>query len=355
MIDFLPQSLSSLRGLPQYFQPPPSLPSVPSLPTSEPAPETVDNPAQPLPPTYVCGKPNAFGLYRSYLEVPKHDPEAEQSLESVCDAPTLATAKSQRSPWWSVFGAAKSSIRRAAESHFTPFLNMTTFRLMAWFYSGSSMKSLGELDRLVKDVIMAPDFNRDELKQFSASREGQRVDDWIDEDSAASKDFQIEDGWHEASVKIRVPCERSKWPTEQDAPLFDVPGVFYRKLMDIIKTTLASATAQTFHMVPFKLWLHPSGAAAGDPDKRVYSELYNSDAMNDEYEKIKSTPRPDGCKLETVVAGLMLWSDSTHLAQFGNASLWPIYAFFGNQSKYVRCKPTEFAAHHLAYIPSVSG
>ncbi|THG93149.1 hypothetical protein EW026_g8011 [Hermanssonia centrifuga] len=75
--------------------------------------------------------------------------------------------------------------------------------------------------------------------------------------------------------------------------------------------------------------------------------------MNKEYEKIRATPCADGCQLEIVVAAIMLWSDSTHLAQFGNASLWPIYAFFGNQSKYVRGKPTEFAAQHMAYIPSL--
>ena len=50
---------------------------------------------------------------------------------------------------------------------------------------------------------------------------------------------------------------------------------------------------------------------------------------------------------------MMVWSDSTHLAEFGNASLWPIYLFFGNQSKYSRAKPTDFAAHHIAYMPKV--
>ena len=41
-----------------------------------------------------------------------------------------------------------------------------------------------------------------------------------------------------------------------------------------------------------------------------------------------------GCNLERVIAGLMFWSDATYLAQFGNASAWPVYLFFGNQSKY---------------------
>jgi hypothetical protein len=54
------------------------------------------------------------------------------------------------------------------------------------------------------------------------------------------------------------------------------------------------------------------------------------------------------------VALLMMWSDSTHLASFGDASLWPFYLCFGNQSKYTRGKPTASACHHVAYIPNVS-
>lgn len=75
--------------------------------------------------------------------------------------------------------------------------------------------------------------------------------------------------------------------------------------------------------------------------------------MLEEHAWIQSCPRNPGCNLETVVAAIMLWSDSTHLASFGNAALWPVYMFIGNQSKYARAKPSSFAAHHLAYIPKV--
>ncbi|KAI0318229.1 hypothetical protein OF83DRAFT_48304 [Amylostereum chailletii] len=46
-------------------------------------------------------------------------------------------------------------------------------------------------------------------------------------------------------------------------------------------------------------------------------------------------------------------SDSTHLASFGSAALWPIYKWYGNQSKYTRCKPTCNACKHLAHITSL--
>ena len=50
----------------------------------------------------------------------------------------------------------------------------------------------------------------------------------------------------------------------------------------------------------------------------------------------------------------MLWSNSTHLANFGYVSVWPLYLYFGNLSKYFWGKPGSGASHHIAYIPSVS-
>ncbi len=78
--------------------------------------------------------------------------------------------------------------------------------------------------------------------------------------------------------------------------------------------------------------------------------------MLEEDEKIRNMPRADGDApdVEYAILPLLLWSDETCLSQFGSAKLWPIYLYFGNLSKYVRGRPTEFAAHHVAYIPNVS-
>ena len=61
-----------------------------------------------------------------------------------------------------------------------------------------------------------------------------------------------------------------------------------------------------------------------------------------------------GSQMENIVIVIMLWLDSTHLTSFGNASLWPIYVYVGNLSKYIQLKPTAKSAHHLAYIPKVN-
>jgi hypothetical protein len=218
---------------------------------------------------------------------------------------------------------------------------------MTWFYNTSVQKSYEDLNRLIDDVILADDFDREDLRDFDASREAKRFDRAQDDPSSS---IFSSDGWHEASVKIRLPCEKEKFVSEDTAPTFEVEGLYYRKPLEVIKSAFEEEAAKGFHTSPYKLFWQPDEDA---PPERIITELYTSDAMLDEHEKIRSQPSEPGCNLETVIAAIMLWSDSTHLASFGNAALWPVYMFIGNQSKYIRSKPTSFAAHHLAYIPKV--
>lgn len=91
------------------------------------------------------------------------------------------------------------------------------------------------------------------------------------------------------------------------------------------------------------------------PGERIFSEIYNTDAMINEHERILRQPREEGDPddLEYDVAPMLSYSDTTRLASFGGASLWPIYWYFLAWSKYPRGKPTCFPAHHGAYVPSV--
>lgn len=50
----------------------------------------------------------------------------------------------------------------------------------------------------------------------------------------------------------------------------------------------------------------------------------------------------------------MFWSDATQLTSFGNAKLWPCYLFFGNKSKYRRCRPSCNLCCHVAYFEDAS-
>jgi hypothetical protein len=151
------------------------------------------------------------------------------------------------------------------------------------------------------------------------------------------------------AAEILVPT-REKNPNGNGQP-FTIPGFRYRPLTAVIHAAFSEATSKWFHFTPFKrFWKSP----VTGQEQRLYDELYTSDTWIKAHDDLQKQRRDDGCKLERVIAGLMFWSDSTHLAQFGNASAWPVYLYFGNQSKYTRSCPTSGACHRVAFIPAVS-
>ena len=221
---------------------------------------------------------------------------------------------------------------------------------MDWFYRPSMTKSIAEVNALVKDVILAPDFIPEDLVGFDAAKENTRMDKYRTDPSDNPTPFSYDDGWLKGSVDIPLPCDGFEFSSEADAPTFNVE-FHYRKITQVIQSALAEQRAETFHTFPFKAFWQPS---PDEPDERIYSEIYTGDIWNAEYEKINGIPRSgEHSDLERFIIALMIWSDSTSLAQFGNADLWPIYLYIGNQSKYERAKPNSLSSHHLAYLPKV--
>ena len=212
---------------------------------------------------------------------------------------------------------------------------------MNWKDSGASTKSDAEVNRLVNDVLLDPNFKLEDLQGFNVARENQRSD-------AAEKKFPFFDSFQTADINIEVPSGTSGIPPGT----FSVPGLVYRKLTAVIQASLSSPLASHFHFLPFKLF-HKSQSGV---EERLFSEVYNSDVFIKEYDNVQRAPLPPDqpdCKLEKVIVALMVWSDSTHLANFGTAKLWPIYFLFGNVSKYIHGQPNSGACQHVAYIPSL--
>jgi hypothetical protein len=235
---------------------------------------------------------------------------------------------------------------------FHPFPNTTVFRLINWFYRASMTKSTTDLDCLVHEVLLAEDFNPEDLRNFRIAQEMTCLNTYGATESLFSAEGGLKEGsWKEGSVKIRVPNAKSRYTSESAAPEFEVSGIYYHPLLEIIKSMFQRPEVQGYHWVPFK-WFHQSS----EEQERIYSDIYNSDAMLEEDTKIHMLPRnpEDESGTEVAIGVILLWSDSTHLTSFGSASLWPIYLFFRNLSKYTRGMPSALAAHHLAYVPSVS-
>ncbi|TBU51624.1 hypothetical protein BD310DRAFT_833925 [Dichomitus squalens] len=223
---------------------------------------------------------------------------------------------------------------------------------MEWQYSGSMTKSAGELQRLVDDVILDEHFKKEDLLGFSVEREQQR----LDEHQAINPEFSAKDGWREASVRLHLPKPGLQQEDEEHAPAFVVDKIWIRSFLEVVKAGLQDVSARKFHWFPQRLFR--SRATPDNPlaePERLITDMYNSDTMIREHEDLQRQPRnpEDAPDVEYVVAGILVYSDSTHLANFGTASLWPMYAYFANLSKYLRFKPSIFAAHHLAYVPSL--
>ena len=273
---------------------------------------------------------NIFGIWRDYPHRPSYDPDnlvnpedlSNRNFPSTID--TSSPLISTPSPPW-------------------PFTNMTIWRIMSWFNSGSTMKTEAEVNRLAKEIRDAGGFPDSDLEGFDVRRETKRLD-------AAQNLRPFGDGFQEASLKINVPSgDRDKRPQE-----FAVPGFHFRSITSVIRAAFESPLADYFHLSPYRLF-HKSPTTG--VEERIYSELYDSDAFikaHDDTQRHGLLPPDDpGCTREKVIAALMFWSDSTHLTDFGTAKIWPIYLLFGNLSKYIRMRPTSGACHHLAYIPTV--
>jgi len=289
-----PQARSSDRPartlrLPKRYRD--ELPPAPPIPIPDPEPvaeQTQESPTE-MPELESANTfrtaPNSYGVLREYLlGKPSITPDELYSLTGVSDSPYLATDPSDSPPNDSAFPSPLRTLYKAAtstaQSFFAPFRNASIYRLMSWFYSSSSTKSMSELNSLVNDVILSPDFNPDEFVGFNASKEHQVMDSYQESSAEGPSPFAFDDTWIKGTVEISLPCDGIKHQSEADAPKFSVE-VYHRKLLDVIKAALSEPAAEKFHIFPFKEFWKPG---PGEPEERIYSETYTGDRWNEEYE-----------------------------------------------------------------------
>jgi hypothetical protein len=197
---------------------------------------------------------------------------------------------------------------------------------------------------------LGSDLNALDLSNFNAAVENRRLDAYLA--SVSEGTFHREDGWLTSSVQIRLPLDKKKM-LESEAAQFEIGGILHRDIVDVIASVYQSDAVQSFNHIPFRHFWKPSEDA---PAERLYGEVFTSDFMLDADANIHNwclENNSDPEDLEAAIVPLLLYSDSTHLSNFGTASSWPVYLFFGSQSKYVRASPTSYACHHIAYMPSV--
>lgn len=290
---------------------------------------------------------NVFGLYREYVADPTYSPDDSITLEDVSHPAMQPDAVSPSAPG--------SMVAPASRPAWFPFANFSIFLIITWLFTGSNQKSQEETDRLV-DVLRTPGFSVDDLSDFSAKREVAMYDKHLKTSLTSSLDdpsssVSAEDVYVRDEIPIQVPDGRPHRPGTEDPPIpvYHVPEFIHRSIVDIIKNVWSSESVLRYHLTPFRQhWQRDT-----ENIERVHGELYASESFIRANEEVQNLPATDGCTLERVVCALMFWSDATHLANFGTAALWPIYLFFGNESKYTRASMHSRSCHHVGYIPKV--
>ncbi|RPD53254.1 hypothetical protein L226DRAFT_548591 [Lentinus tigrinus ALCF2SS1-7] len=257
-----------------------------------------------------------------------------------------------------------ASVPRASD----PLPNMSQFRLLEWQYKYPNTSSNRAVNALVRDVILAPGFSPSDFPPGFTIESAQAQLESEDTQEDVQAAFPVVHGWRNAHVLIRVPKEGVKFTSEEAAPQYTVDDVLIRDLLDIFVDTYESPAARDFHFTPHKtLWRVKAHSASTSTDEsapsevqdsrvvRILTDFYNADEVLEADAELQAHPRnpDDPPDLEYAIGPILLWSDLTHLADFGTASLWPIYAYTGLQSKYTRGRPTCFSAQHIAYIPSL--
>ncbi|RXW11688.1 hypothetical protein EST38_g14167 [Candolleomyces aberdarensis] len=222
----------------------------------------------------------------------------------------------------------------------------STGLLLHWHYSPTTpILSKARTDSLVKDVILHPRFRAEDFKGFTMDKALEALDK---HEITGINNAPPNNHWQSQSVQILVPCDRVSHTSEDAAPKYTVSNIQIRPIMETIRTAFVEPISEFFHLAGYESWVDTPGGPA-----RQYDEIYTSDAFLEEQARLTEQVRAQGSDQEVVVAALLLGSDSTRLSKIGTQTLWPIYLYFGNLSKYACAKPSTFSAHHIAYIPKL--
>lgn len=235
-----------------------------------------------------------------------------------------------------------------SENPHHPYPNECSMRLGDWYWSQGAQKSKDNFRQLL-NIVGDPGFSPSSVSRTPWDS----IDKFLGEnhfDGDHPEWLGGDQGWKCSSVSISVPFHsRSRNPGPKT---YTVPEFYHRSLISIIKERISNpAHASPFHYEPYELKWRPPHR---DHEIRVHGELFTSAAFLEAHQTLQDSPPEPGCDLPRVVASLMFWSDGTHLTAFGDAKLWPLYVFFGNESKYHRCQPKNNLCSHAAYFQTVS-
>ena len=275
---------------------------------------------------------NSYGLFRlyDYDTVPEHDPEdtsnaAERSMDLGSNADS-----------------------------FYPYPNQSSLLLGDWYWNQGTVKLRKCFQSLLK-IVGSSDFRPDDIRDTQWTKIDRELGTLGASNGLSSTPGNMtellhnDSGWKNTSVMISVPFPRC---SAQPGPVaYSVDNFYHRSLISVIREKVVdSRNRHAFHYEPYALRWHPPHKTC---EIGVRGELFTSNFFLDAHKNLQSSPHEPGCELPRRIVALMFWSDATQLTAFGDAKLWPLYMYFGNESKYSRCQPSAHLCNHVAYFQTV--
>ena len=288
---------------------------------------------------------NSFGVFRLYDEgsIPSADDPEDQSGADPLTTPGLEVCASQPLP--------------SFVNPFHPYPNESSWRIGDWYWNEGAQKSKQGLKKLT-EIITSDSFRPEDLYHtnwVAIDRQLGSLEAVHDSSQGAltvadSEEWQAEDGgWMRRTITISVPFpQHFLHPGPRN---YSISNFYRRSLLSIIRETLSDpARCRSFRFEPYSLRWRRSG----EVDVGIYGELFSSQAFIAAHRDLQGAQLDSiSCTLPRRIVALMFWSDATQLTVFGDAKLWPLYVFFGNESKYQRCIPTANLCSHVAYFQTV--
>ncbi|QRV80198.1 hypothetical protein RhiJN_08213 [Ceratobasidium sp. AG-Ba] len=278
-------------------------------------------------------EPDVFGRYRVYNALPLTIPDAT-SLDN-----NPATQIPQHTP---------PANTRSIKDIIAPCPNISAFYIQRHHWLGGNQKSLDDRDSLCNNVILQPDFNRNDIigVNFRA------LDDQLAE---AAKTWDPgcppSEGWQTRVLNVQIPPP-PKNALSSDPVFYEVPGFRARSLIDQMRRHFSHNKPNHFHYEPYEAYWIPPDASPGATPIELRDEVYSSPAMMRYHREIQGLKIADStCKLPRCVAAYMLSSDGLQFGNFCHTKGWPIFGMFGNVSKYERAKPLSNTVFEVGHIP----
>ncbi|KAG9093781.1 hypothetical protein FRC06_011376 [Ceratobasidium sp. 370] len=230
-----------------------------------------------------------------------------------------------------------------------PCPSISAFYLQRHHWLDGQTKSLASRDALQQDVFLQPDFNLEDMKHLNL----RTLDTQLAESAKTRNPLcPPSEGWKTTSLDIQVPPPRqSRAATSKNQPppprcYVTVPGLHVRKLTDVMRKAFSMNTTTKFHYKPFASYWIPLGSKSG-PGIRTSGEMYTSPVMIEAHEEVQRL------KIADPDSAFMFASDGLQLGNFCNEKGWPIFGYFGNESKYERAYLLrEGSAYYLEQLPN---